>query len=183
MVDVSPLLDPRVTFPHLNLRKHSCSDYASYDGCNRRNLMTLKFYGAEDRCEAKAMSKFRAMEERFDSLESCCRVKFPQNLSDCCATRDDGCSLSGKVKFIPVSVVAYKLSIFRGPPFPISHFTIICVVYVAQKKWQDQICYTKDENLLADWERAFAKATVRECCEHNMHYDVNSCCKNSEGEC
>ena len=71
--------------------------------------MTLKFYGAEDHCEAKAMSKFRAMEERFDSHESCCRVKFPHNVFGCCKARDGGCSLSGKVKFIPVSAFAHVL--------------------------------------------------------------------------
>ena len=52
-----------------------------------------------------------------------------------------------------------------------------------EQSWQDQVCYTKDENLLANWEQAFAKSNLRECCEHNMHYDVGSCCKKSDGDC
>ena len=65
--------------------------------------MLLKFYAVDDHCGTKAMSEFRAMEERFDSLDDCCRVKFPQSVSDCCETGDGGCSLSGSMKYIPVS--------------------------------------------------------------------------------
>ena len=57
------------------------------------------------------------------------------------------------------------------------------VLFPFAKKWQDQICYTKDENLLANWEEGFAKTTLIECCEHNMPYDIGYCCKNSEGTC
>ena len=138
--------------------------------------MTLQFYSTGGSCKAKAMSKFRAMEERFDSLRKCCRAKFPNSLSDCCSAKDSDC-LSGKIKFIPVRICVFLNFVF----FP-SYFTFF-FTYFTYQKWQDQICYTKDENLLADWERAFAKTTLRECCEHNIHYDVNSCCKNSEGNC
>lgn len=63
-----------------------------------------------------------------------------------------------------------------------SLFTLY-MIHIKSQNWQDQICYIKDENLLANWEKAFAKTTLRECCEHNMHYDVAACCEGSEGGC
>ena len=153
------------------------TDFASSGGCNRRDLMLLKFYALDNYCAAKAMSEFRATEERFGSLDECCRSKFPQSVSDCCEAGDNGCSLSGIFKFIPVSISSVCLI-----PILMLADKVILAFY-RLKKWQDQICYTKDENLLADWERAFAKTTLRECCEHNMHYDVGSCCDKSEGGC
>lgn len=70
--------------------------------------MTLKFYAINGRhCSSKAMSAFRAMEERFDSLDDCCRTKFPQNVSNCCQDGDGDCSLSGNIKFIPVSALIF----------------------------------------------------------------------------
>ena len=79
------------------------TDFGSSGVCNKDQLMSLKFYAVDDHCGAKAMSEFRAMEERFDSLDECCRKKFPQSVSDCCEAGDNGCSLSGSLKFIPVS--------------------------------------------------------------------------------
>lgn len=87
--------------------------------------MSAKFYAAGNHCDSKAMSEFQAMEERFDSLDDCCRAKFSQRVSDCCESHGDGCSLSGKLKFIPVSVILlilpnylqelnYNLCLFRG---------------------------------------------------------------------
>lgn len=68
--------------------------------------MQLKFYAAGDHCDAKATSKFRAMEERYDSLADCCRAKFALSFSDCCKTTKGGCdNMSGNVKFIPVSTI------------------------------------------------------------------------------
>jgi hypothetical protein len=68
---------------------------------------SLKFYAVDDHCDAKDMSQFRLSEERFESLDECCRAKFPQSISDCCEAGNEndglGCSLSGYVKFIPVS--------------------------------------------------------------------------------
>ncbi|KAL3786122.1 hypothetical protein ACHAWO_008014 [Cyclotella atomus] len=112
-----------------------CSKYFSSSGaCNRRDLMALKYYtpGNSDYCSAKAMSKFRALEVRFDSLDECCHTKFPQYVSDCCESSDGGCSLSGKLRFIP--------------------------------NWKDQICFTKDEHLLSNWERPYARTTLRRVC-------------------
>ena len=80
-----------------------CTDFALSRGCNKRELMSLKYYANDNICDVKAISEFRAMEERFNSLEDCCRAKFPQNISDCCEAVDNGCSLSGNHKFIPVS--------------------------------------------------------------------------------
>ena len=65
--------------------------------------MSLKFYAVDDHCGSKAMSEFRALEERFDSLDDCCRIKFPLSVSDCCDAGEDGCLRSGHLKFIPVS--------------------------------------------------------------------------------
>lgn len=137
--------------------------------------MSLKYYANDNHCDVKAISEFRAMEERFNSLEDCCRAKFPQNISDCCEAADNGCSLSGNHKFIPVSTSGICNSKIAIPDLMLAtdFFQI----------WMDQICYTKDENLLADWEKAFAKDTLRECCNHNMHYNVELCCENSEGSC
>lgn len=73
--------------------------------------MSLKFYAVENHCDSKAMSKFRAMEERFDSLDECCRAKFPQSIADCCSVREGECSLSGNLKFIPVSIFLSPLEI------------------------------------------------------------------------
>ena len=64
--------------------------------------MALKYYADIGHCNTKATSMFRALEDRFDSLDECCRAKFPQSVSDCCEA-GDGCSLSGNLKFIPVS--------------------------------------------------------------------------------
>ena len=64
--------------------------------------MSIKFYSTSDGCDHKALSKFRALEERFDSLDDCCRIKFLENVSDCC-DNGGGCTLSGTLKFIPVS--------------------------------------------------------------------------------
>ena len=140
----------------------------------------LKFYAVHDHCGTKAMSEFRAMEERFDSLDDCCRVKFPQSVSDCCKAGDGGCSLSGNIKYIPVRLFPPKCFFHN---LITVHEIIFHLCSRHKQKWQDQICYTKDENLLAGWERAFAKSTLRECCEHNMHYDVENCCSSSEGGC
>lgn len=80
-----------------------CNQYFRNEGnCNRRQLMSLKFFAVGDHCEQKALSQFKAIEDRFDSLDDCCRAKFAQNLSECCEAWDSGCALSGKLKFIPV---------------------------------------------------------------------------------
>jgi hypothetical protein len=71
--------------------------------------MLVKFYAAGNHCDSKALSEFQAMEKRFDSLDDCCRAKFPQRVSDCCESHSDGCSLSGEMKFIPVSVILLLL--------------------------------------------------------------------------
>jgi hypothetical protein len=75
--------------------------------------MALKYYtpGNSDYCSAKAMSKFRALEVWFDSLDECCQTKFPQYVSDCRESSDGGCSLSGKLRFIPVSSIIIKCSL------------------------------------------------------------------------
>ena len=65
--------------------------------------MALKYYADDKHCGAKAKSTFRALEERFDSLDECCRAKFPLHISDCCEAGGNGCALSGNIKFIPVS--------------------------------------------------------------------------------
>ena len=74
--------------------------------------MELKFYAVEDHCEAKALREFRVTEDRFDSLDDCCHISFPQGISDCCEAGDDDCVLSGDIKFIPVSTVSKKNSSF-----------------------------------------------------------------------
>lgn len=146
--------------------------------------MSLKFYAVDDHCGSKAMSEFRALEERFDSLDDCCRIKFPLSVSDCCEAGEDGCLRSGHLKFIPVSTFLPRQIHFNMfTTCKLLLLTTFCSSFFSSKKWQDQVCYTKDENLLADWEGIFAKTTLKECCEHNMHYDVASCCENSEGVC
>ena len=80
-----------------------CTDFALSRGCNKQELMSLKYYANDNHCDVKAISEFRAMEERFDSLDDCCQAKFPQNISDCCEAAENGCLLSGNYKFIPVS--------------------------------------------------------------------------------
>ena len=141
--------------------------------------MMPKFYAMNSHCGSKAMSEFRAMEERFDSLDDCCRAKFPHDISNCCKDGGDDCSLSGNLKFIPVRASFLKLS--GTSSFCVAHERFFFLHF--KQNWQDQVCYIKDENLLANWEQAFAKANLRECCEHNMHYDVGSCCEKSEGSC
>ena len=84
------------------------TDFASSSRCNRRKLMTPKFYVIDGHCDSKSMSEFRAMEERFDSLDDCCRTKFPQNISDCCKAGGNNCILSGNLKFIPVSTFSFE---------------------------------------------------------------------------
>ena len=79
-------------------------------GCNRRHLMELRYYADVDHCETKSLSKFQAMEDRFVSLDDCCRAKFPQNISDCCEAGGNGCNLSGNLKFIPVSISPWSKS-------------------------------------------------------------------------
>ena len=69
-----------------------------------RKLTSLKFFADDNHCKAKAMSEFIAMEARFDSLDECCRIKFPQGVSDCCKAGEGDCVLSGKSRFIPVSI-------------------------------------------------------------------------------
>ena len=85
-------------------------DFASSSKCNRNKLMMPKFYAINGHCGSKAMSEFRAMEERFDSLDDCCRAKFPHDISNCCKDGGDDCSLSGNLKFIPVRASFLKLS-------------------------------------------------------------------------
>jgi len=134
--------------------KQCCSRYFQLDSkyCNERNLETLKFFAASGHCSKKPLSEFSIWEERFDSLNDCCRTKFPETLSDCCDAKDLGsCVLSGNLRYIP--------------------------------NWGSQLCYSKDAYLLATWEQDFSKDTLRECCEHNMFYDVTSCCSNSKGGC
>ena len=80
--------------------------------------MLLKFYAVDDHCGTKARSEFRAMEERFDSLDDCCRVKFPQSVSDCCETGDGDCSLSGSMKYIPVSSFSQYLLYLSNKVIP-----------------------------------------------------------------
>jgi hypothetical protein len=63
--------------------------------------MSLKYYALNDHCGSKPISKFVASEEQFDSIDECCRAKFPQSVSDCCEA--GSCTLSGNLKFIPVS--------------------------------------------------------------------------------
>lgn len=82
------------------------ADFPSSGACNRRNLVTLKYYATDDHCKTKALSAFRAMEDRFDLLDDCCRAKFPQNVSHCCEAGDNGCILSGNLHYIPVSSFA-----------------------------------------------------------------------------
>ena len=141
--------------------------------------MTLKYYAADDHCEQKALSQFRALEERFETLEDCCRAKFQSNVSECCAAGDSECSLSGNLKFIPVS----SLKIMLGIENAILRSDKASFFHPDAQKWKERICYSKDENLLSNWETAFAKDTLIECCEHNIHYEVGSCCENSEGRC
>jgi hypothetical protein len=69
--------------------------------------MALKYYADDKSCVPKAMSAFRAFETRFDSLDECCHAKFPLHISDCCEAGD--CTLSGNVKFIPVSRFLYSM--------------------------------------------------------------------------
>ena len=69
--------------------------------------MALKYYADDKSCGAKAMSAFRAFETRFDSLDECCHAKFPLHISDCCEAGD--CTISGNVKFIPVSRFLYSM--------------------------------------------------------------------------
>lgn len=69
--------------------------------------MELKYYSVDNHCDAKAISSFWASEDRFDSLEECCQTKFPQSVSDCCNAGENGCSLSGNHKYIPVSETHY----------------------------------------------------------------------------
>jgi hypothetical protein len=91
---------------------HKSTDFSSSGACNRRDLMALKYYPTNSNyCSAKAMSKFRALEVWFHSLDECCHTKFPQYVSDCCESSDGGCSLSGKLRFIPVSSIIIKSSL------------------------------------------------------------------------
>ena len=80
-------------------------EYAS--NCNERHLMAVKFFAVSDHCSIKALSEFRIWEDRFDSLDECCRAKFAQSLSYCCEkTGSHGsCILSGLLNYIPVSPV------------------------------------------------------------------------------
>lgn len=99
---------PKLTLAHwciLHLIATNCSDFDYDSSCNERHLMTVKFFAATDHCGAKALSEFRVGEDRFDSLEECCRAKFTQSLSHCCEKMDGhrGCTLSGSLKYIPVS--------------------------------------------------------------------------------
>jgi hypothetical protein len=80
-----------------------CTDFGSTRTCNSRDLMALKYYADSKHCGTKTVSTFRALEDRFDSLDECCQTKFPQSVSECCEAGDTGCSLSGNIKFIPVS--------------------------------------------------------------------------------
>lgn len=66
--------------------------------------MKENFYAVTNGCERKALSRFEALEERFDSLDDCCHAKFPQSVSDCCKT---DCILSGNLKFIPVRISCF----------------------------------------------------------------------------
>ena len=77
--------------------------------------MSLKYYANDNHCDVKAISEFRAMEERFDSLDDCCQAKFPQNISDCCEAAENGCLLSGNYKFIPVSTYGICHLKFASP--------------------------------------------------------------------
>ena len=86
------------------------TDFGSSGECDRRALKVLKFYPVDGHCEAKALSEFRVMEDRFDSLDDCCRVKFPHGVSDCCETGEDNCILSGNIKFIPVSIFHTRIT-------------------------------------------------------------------------
>jgi hypothetical protein len=63
--------------------------------------MTLNFFANGDHSDKKALSQFWSFEERlFDSLDNCCREKFPQNTSECCEAGGSCCPLSGNLKFI-----------------------------------------------------------------------------------
>jgi hypothetical protein len=95
-------------FIYANYTPFMSSDFGSSSSCNRRDLMALKYYANSDFCSTKAMSKFRALEVRFDSLDDCCHTKFPQYVSDCCESSDGSCSLSGNLRFIPVSIIIMK---------------------------------------------------------------------------
>ena len=80
-----------------------CNKYFRNEGnCNRRHLQSLMFFAIGDHCEQKALSQFKAMEERFESLDDCCRAKFAQSLSECCDAGDGDCALSGKLELVPV---------------------------------------------------------------------------------
>ncbi len=48
---------------------------------------------------------------------------------------------------------------------------------------KDQICFTKDDQLLSNWEKSYARITLKACCEHNVHYNVDFCCDSLEGSC
>ena len=72
--------------------------------------MELRYYADTDKCATKSLSKFQAMEDRFVSLDECCRAEFPQNISGCCEAGGDGCNLSGNLKYIPVSVFPWSKS-------------------------------------------------------------------------
>ena len=74
--------------------------------CNERHLMTNKFFAIAEsgRCNRKPLSQFRSWEDRFDSIDDCCRTRFPESFSECCSATDVGsCVLSGNLKYIPVS--------------------------------------------------------------------------------
>ena len=93
-------------FLNLSTSHYDCVnfvDFGSSNRCNRRDLMALKYYADDKQCGTKAMSVFRALEDRFDSLDECCRAKFPLAISDCCEAGDGGCALTGSFKYIPVS--------------------------------------------------------------------------------
>ena len=118
----------------MHINEYLNTDFASYGGCNRRELMSQKFYATVNSCHAKAISDAEEWEEEiYDTLYACCSDRFPNSITSCCETNGEGgCPLSGIVQWLP--------------------------------DWANDHCYEKDTNLIEEWEWRWAFKTLDACC-------------------